>query len=148
MALAWSDWDRSRYRLLLWICFQMVYSQWWVVPVSHTKTLDYDFCPGEVEFLDVWHEAYAAIMRYSRNADGFWVSIVTNIKTPASLMRPQFRPVSIHSGDAVFNTVDSLSAFWPGLQVLAGDIENAIKSHLICVQYSNSITLRRTDILP
>ncbi len=29
---------------------------------------------GEVEFLDVWHEAYAAIMRYSRGSDGFWVS--------------------------------------------------------------------------
>lgn len=28
--------------------------------------------------------------------------------------------------------LDSLSAFWPGLQVLAGDIENAIKSHMIC----------------
>ncbi|KAH8118447.1 alpha-mannosidase [Phellopilus nigrolimitatus] len=69
---------------------------------------------GEVEFLDVWHEAYAAIMRYSRGADGFW-----------------FRPVNIHSGAAVYNTIDSLSAFWPGLQVLAGDVENAIKSHLI-----------------
>ena len=44
----------------------------------------------------------------------------------------KFRQVSIHSGEPVYNTVDSLSAFWPGLQVLAGDIENAIKSHLIC----------------
>ncbi|KAL5530319.1 hypothetical protein ACEPAF_6576 [Sanghuangporus sanghuang] len=69
---------------------------------------------GEVEFLDVWHEAYAAIMRYARGLDSFW-----------------FRQVSIHSGDPVYNTVDSLSAFWSGLQVLAGDIENAIKSHLI-----------------
>ncbi|EJD01333.1 alpha-mannosidase [Fomitiporia mediterranea MF3/22] len=69
---------------------------------------------GEVEFLDVWHEAYAAVMRYVRGLDGFW-----------------FRQVNIHSGDAVYNTIDSLSAFWPGLQVIAGDIENAIKSHLI-----------------
>ena len=44
----------------------------------------------------------------------------------------QYRPVNIHTGVAAYNTVDSLSAFWPGLQVLAGDIENAIKSHLIC----------------
>ena len=29
---------------------------------------------GEVEFLDVWQEAYAAIMRYVRAPDGFWVS--------------------------------------------------------------------------
>jgi len=29
-----------------------------------------------------------------------------------------------------YATFDSLSAFWPGLQVLGGDIESAIKSHL------------------
>ncbi|EPS95376.1 hypothetical protein FOMPIDRAFT_146232 [Fomitopsis schrenkii] len=68
---------------------------------------------GEVEFLDVWQEAYAAIMRYVRAPDGFW-----------------YRSVNIHTGDLAYNTFDSLSAFWPGLQVLAGDIENAIKSHL------------------
>jgi len=28
---------------------------------------------GEHEFLDVWHESYAAIMRYARGSDGFWV---------------------------------------------------------------------------
>lgn len=33
---------------------------------------------GEVEFLDVWQEAYAAIMRYSRAPDGFWVSSLTS----------------------------------------------------------------------
>ncbi|OSX60455.1 glycoside hydrolase family 47 protein [Postia placenta MAD-698-R-SB12] len=60
---------------------------------------------GEVEFLDVWQEAYAAVMRYSRAPDGFW-------------------------GDQMYGTFDSLSAFWPGLQVLAGDLENAIKSHM------------------
>ena len=31
-------------------------------------------CAGEVEFLDVFQEAYAAVMRYSRAPDGFWVS--------------------------------------------------------------------------
>ncbi len=30
-------------------------------------------CAGEVEFLDVFQEAYAAVMRYSRAPDGFWV---------------------------------------------------------------------------
>ncbi|TDL29347.1 alpha-mannosidase [Rickenella mellea] len=69
---------------------------------------------GDVEFLDVWHEAYAAIMRYARGSDGFW-----------------FRSVNIHTGDIAYSVTDSLSAFWPGLQVLAGDVENAIKSHLI-----------------
>ncbi|KAI0069072.1 alpha-mannosidase [Artomyces pyxidatus] len=69
---------------------------------------------GEHEFLDVWNESYAAMMRYSRSADGLW-----------------YRRVSIHTGEAAYNTLDSLSAFWPGLQVLAGDVENAIKSHMI-----------------
>ncbi|KAJ7095302.1 alpha mannosidase-like protein [Mycena belliarum] len=69
---------------------------------------------GDIEFLDVWDDSYAAIMRWSRAPDGFW-----------------FRPVHITTGDTAYFTVDSLSAFWPGLQVLAGDIQNAIKLHMI-----------------
>ncbi|KZP32890.1 glycoside hydrolase family 47 protein [Athelia psychrophila] len=69
---------------------------------------------GEHEFLDVWQESYAAVMRYSRASDGYW-----------------FRTVNIHTGDLAYAMVDSLSAFWPGLQVLAGDVPNAIKSHLM-----------------
>ncbi|KAG5644060.1 hypothetical protein DXG03_009150 [Asterophora parasitica] len=69
---------------------------------------------GDIEFLDVWEEAYAAIMRYSRAADGFW-----------------YRTVNMNSGDVAYFTVDSLSAFWPGLQVLAGDVQSAIRLHLI-----------------
>ncbi|KAJ3894586.1 alpha mannosidase-like protein [Lentinula edodes] len=68
---------------------------------------------GETEFLDVWDDAYASIMRYSRSMDGFW-----------------YRLVNMRSGDVAYNTVDSLSAFWPGLQVLAGDIQSAIKLHM------------------
>ncbi|KAA1466194.1 alpha-mannosidase [Dentipellis sp. KUC8613] len=69
---------------------------------------------GEHEFLDVWNESYAAIMRFSRSSDGFW-----------------YRRVNIATGDIAYYTLDSLSAFWPGLQVLAGDLESAIKSHMI-----------------
>ncbi|KAI0254258.1 alpha-mannosidase [Lactifluus subvellereus] len=69
---------------------------------------------GEHEFLDVWNESYAAIMRYSRSLDGLW-----------------YRQVHMTTGDMAYNTMDSLSAFWPGLQVLAGDIESAIKTHML-----------------
>ncbi|KAI0321883.1 alpha-mannosidase [Amylostereum chailletii] len=69
---------------------------------------------GEHEFLDVWNESYASIMRFSRSQDGFW-----------------YRRVNMHTGDLAYYTLDSLSAFWPGLQVLAGDLENAIKSHML-----------------
>ncbi|KAG1892556.1 glycoside hydrolase family 47 protein [Suillus subluteus] len=64
-------------------------------------------------FLTVWHESYAAVMRYARSPDGHW-----------------FRSVNIHTGDQAYATIDSLSAFWPGLQVLGGDVQNAIKSHM------------------
>jgi hypothetical protein len=30
---------------------------------------------GEHEFLDVWNESYAAVMRYSRSLDGLWVGL-------------------------------------------------------------------------
>ncbi|KAJ7499000.1 alpha mannosidase-like protein [Mycena latifolia] len=73
-----------------------------------------NLCSGDVEFLDVWDDSYAAIMRWSRAPDGFW-----------------YRPVHMTTGDTAYFTVDSLSAFWPGLQVLAGDVQNAIKLHMI-----------------
>ena len=85
---------------------------------------------GEHEFLDVWNESYAAVMRYSRSLDGLWVSLHSRFEAVADT--PQYRQVHITTGDQAYNTLDSLSAFWPGLQVLAGDIENAIKSHLLC----------------
>ncbi|KAF9055160.1 alpha mannosidase-like protein [Hymenopellis radicata] len=69
---------------------------------------------GESEFLDVWDDSYASIMRYSRATDGFW-----------------YRNVNMKNGDTAYYSVDSLSAFWPGLQVLAGDVQNAIKLHMM-----------------
>jgi mannosidase alpha-like ER degradation enhancer 1 len=36
----------------------------------------------------------------------------------------------MQTGAVATTTIDSLSAFWPGLQVLAGDIEAAIQSHM------------------
>jgi ER degradation enhancer, mannosidase alpha-like 1 len=35
-------------------------------------------------------------------------------------------------GHVASSNIDSLSAFWAGLQVLAGDVQGAIKSHLFC----------------
>ncbi|VDB97534.1 unnamed protein product [Peniophora sp. CBMAI 1063] len=68
---------------------------------------------GDQEFLDIWNESYASVMQYSRSGDGFW-----------------FRRVDLSNGNLLYYTYDSLSAFWPGLQVMAGDIDNAIKSHM------------------
>jgi mannosidase alpha-like ER degradation enhancer 1 len=100
-----------------------------------------------VEYLDVFQEAYAAIMRYARSPDGLWVRLFP-LRLKFRLMGyHQFHSVAMSTGDRVYTTVDSLSSFWPGLQVrlssfgcvpshigqvLAGDVENAIKSHLFC----------------
>ena len=74
-------------------------------------------------------------MRYSRGWDGFWVSTLVLTIIHYLIFKKnlgQYRNVNMHSGDAAFNTIDSLSAFWPGLQVLAGDLPNAIKLHFMC----------------
>jgi len=87
---------------------------------------------GEVEFIDVWDEAYAAIMRYSRATDGFWVSTISWVALDILRIQHQYRIVNMNNGDVAFFTIDSLSAFWPGLQVLAGDVQSAIRLHMIC----------------
>lgn len=99
--------------------------------------------------MDVFQEAYAAAMRYTRAPDGFWVSVVSShppVTYSQGLTVSQYehtygmhqRNIHFHDsyvdfqGDPAYNNVDSLAAFWPGLQVLAGDVENAIQSHMTC----------------
>lgn len=65
------------------------------------------------EMMDIWDDLYAAVMQNHRSPDGYF-----------------FRNVHVTIGTPLGHLVDSLSAFWPGLQVLAGDVENAIRSHL------------------
>lgn len=44
----------------------------------------------------------------------------------------QYRPVQLRTLQvAQPSTIDSLSAFLPGMQILAGDIDSAIKTHLV-----------------
>ncbi|XP_073278439.1 alpha-mannosidase I MNS4 [Primulina huaijiensis] len=65
---------------------------------------------GDEEYLFIFQEAYRAAMHYLYN-DPWYVEVNMN---SAALVWPLF---------------NSLQAFWPGLQVLAGDIEPAIKTH-------------------
>ena len=125
--------DRCRHRLFLRIRTEMVHFKWCVIRNAHCiKVFPYSYAIGEVEFLDVWQEGYAAVMRHVRSLDGHWV----RLRSPTFLLPTddwfQYRIVNPHTGDQVHTTIDSLSAFWPGLQVLGGDIPNAIKSHLTC----------------
>ncbi|CAH7671386.1 family 47 glycoside hydrolase [Phakopsora pachyrhizi] len=65
-------------------------------------------------FLEIWDKVYESTMRYMRSTDGFI-----------------YHSVNMQTGSPAHNSIDSLAAFWPGLMVLAGDIESAIKSHMI-----------------
>ncbi|ORX34541.1 glycoside hydrolase [Kockovaella imperatae] len=70
---------------------------------------------GDDTYLDIFDDAYAAIQTFVRTNDGF-------------IYRPvQFRTLQI----AAPSTVDSLSAFFAGVQVLNGDLESAIRNHLV-----------------
>ncbi|OVA13843.1 Glycoside hydrolase [Macleaya cordata] len=65
---------------------------------------------GDEEYLFMFQEAYRAVMHYLYN-DPWYVEVNMN---SAALVWPLF---------------NSLQAFWPGLQVLAGDIDPAIRTH-------------------
>ncbi|KAG9301519.1 hypothetical protein G9A89_008371 [Geosiphon pyriformis] len=69
---------------------------------------------GESEYLEVFKQAYSAILRHIRDESGYL-----------------YRNVNIFNGGIMSFWVDSLSAYFPGLQVLAGDLESAIKSHFL-----------------
>ncbi|KAK9364058.1 glycoside hydrolase [Lipomyces starkeyi] len=63
-------------------------------------------------FLDVFAKSYAAI---KENILDGWI----------------YRNIHIVTGSPVTSWIDALAAFFPGLQVLAGDINAAVRSHLV-----------------
>lgn len=69
---------------------------------------------GEQEYRDMFDQAYKAILLYVRDASGYL-----------------YRNVHMSSGSLMSYWIDSLSAFFPGLQVLQGDLDAAIKNHLV-----------------
>ncbi|TID23220.1 hypothetical protein CANINC_003237 [Pichia inconspicua] len=71
-------------------------------------------------FLQIWKDSYKALLTHSQNAFG----IFTN--------------VNVENGMAVTEWIDSLGAFFPGLQVLAGDLKNSIKLHRVYFKLWNN----------
>lgn len=65
---------------------------------------------GDEEYLFMFQEAYGAAMRY----------LFTD---------PWYVEVNMDSAAIVWPLFNSLQAFWPGLQVLAGDVDPAIRTH-------------------
>ncbi|KAI8866377.1 glycoside hydrolase [Ramicandelaber brevisporus] len=69
---------------------------------------------GDNDYLALFNAAYSALQRGSRDSLGY---IYLN--------------VHMDSGELASPWIDSLSAFVPGMQVLAGDIEGAVRTHLV-----------------
>ncbi|XP_004970138.3 alpha-mannosidase I MNS4 isoform X3 [Setaria italica] len=65
---------------------------------------------GDEEYLYIFQEAYKAAMHYLHHD-------------------PWYVEVNMNSGATVWPLFNSLQAFWPGLQVLAGDVDPAIRTH-------------------
>lgn len=65
---------------------------------------------GDEEYLYIFQESYQAAMHYLFND-------------------PWYVEVNMDSAAIVWPLFNSLQAFWPGLQVLAGDIDPAVRTH-------------------
>ncbi len=68
---------------------------------------------GDTSYLDMFSVAYNAVLNYISLGNGFL-----------------YANVDMNTGKLAATWVDSLSAFFPGLQVLVGDISRAIPHHL------------------
>ncbi|CAO3646706.1 unnamed protein product [Mucor fragilis] len=69
---------------------------------------------GEQDYKDMFDQAYKALLLYVRDPSGYL-----------------YRNVHMSTGSLMSYWIDSLSAFFPGLQVLQGDLDSAIKHHLV-----------------
>ncbi|KAG0470866.1 hypothetical protein HPP92_017566 [Vanilla planifolia] len=65
---------------------------------------------GSDEFWDMFHSAYLAVQKYFRHG-------------------PWYHEADMRSGKATYWQLTSLQAFWPGLQILVGDVAAANVSH-------------------
>ena len=69
-------------------------------------------------FLEVWKQAHAAVKRHIYN---------TSLKEK----HPYYAQVDTFTGAMRYNWIDNLSAYYPGLLVLAGELDEAVESHLL-----------------
>jgi hypothetical protein len=86
------------------------------------SNLPYDHAQEEAhspeDFLQVWQQAHAAVKHHIYR-DG------------ALEKHPFYSQVDLASGAPRYTWIDNLSAYYPGLLVLAGEVEEAIESHLL-----------------
>ncbi|ORX78019.1 glycoside hydrolase [Anaeromyces robustus] len=68
---------------------------------------------GDPDYLKMFNDSYEAILKYVKTHDGIYAS------------------VNMNTGVTLSSNMDGLSAFFPGLLVLMGDLPNAIHLHHI-----------------
>ncbi|KAF2427789.1 hypothetical protein EJ08DRAFT_699328 [Tothia fuscella] len=83
------------------------------LPYNHTSAND----NSPAAFLQVWEEAHASIKHH--------------IYRGASFQHPHYLQVDLYTGALRAFWVDSLSAYYPGLLALAGELEEAVSTHLL-----------------
>lgn len=66
-------------------------------------------------FLDAWHNAHAAIKRHLYDETG----------------HPHYSNVNIMTGSLATHWIDSLGAYYPGLLILAGELDEAVETNLL-----------------
>ena len=69
---------------------------------------------GDEEYLGMFDQSYSAILHWIMDTHGFI-----------------YKNVNMNTGHLSTQWIDSLAAFFPGLQVLFGDVELATKPHLL-----------------
>ncbi|KAJ6220899.1 hypothetical protein RDWZM_006711 [Blomia tropicalis] len=77
---------------------------------------------GDKLYLEMFDESYGKIQKYVRKGRAKCNS--------GSGVHPLYMNVNMHNGNTMTNWIDSLSAAWAGLQVLSGDIEESICTHV------------------
>ncbi|KAJ1875147.1 hypothetical protein LPJ55_000958 [Coemansia sp. RSA 990] len=70
---------------------------------------------GNQEYLHIFEAAYSALLQYSRDTTGGYA----------------FYNVHMRTGEITSSWVDALSAFFPGLMVLAGDVDGAESAYML-----------------
>ncbi|KAG9532085.1 glycoside hydrolase family 47 protein, partial [Aureobasidium melanogenum] len=68
-------------------------------------------------FLQTWKDAHSAIMRH--------------VYRDAYFTHPHYAQNDLYTGGPRLTWIDSLSAYYPGLLVLAGELDEAITAHLL-----------------
>ena len=95
-------------------------------PTAKTKTYDLplyfeskleDFYHMPESYLQVWNDAHAAIRRHLYRGKMY--------------IHPHYIQADLNTGAARAFWVDSLSAFFPGLLAITGDLDEAIETHLL-----------------